>query len=661
MRIKTGRQFRSYVISWFLMIVGIILVVGCYYIYHNLYYFQLQFLAQNKAQQVQVFASFIDQKKHNQIVLNPTSSDEYFQWLSQTFNHYSRSSASLNPDHLFSVVSDTDGLKYGFNSQTAQQDQIQLATRDFTLHLFEVDGQLKFLHGNQFLRRIEIEANKQVFQASLKIDRSRKPSRTDLLINNQLVFSTQNNRHFKLGNKQIELSASKNTPYQLSLNLNTTMPAQLRYVSAGEKLYWPGTFLSLTHPIYAELKQALSSQSIVRKIKKQSEIEREITVVVPLASESKKKVLLVSHISARQVGAFWNSFLQSVIFEISLMVVALMLAAIFFARKITGPLEQLNIAIGRLISNDFSFKLSTKGFGSFSFLADQFNLMLTRIQTSRSELIQLNKSYSRFVPHQLLKQLSSNGVSDIALGDCCEREMTVLFCDIRGFTTLSESMSPQANFRFINHYLSQIAPVINQRGGIIDKYLGDGIMALFPNGAEAALMAANEMLVALDQYNKKMLDKGLPPINVGLGLHSGKMMLGAVGTQSRMDATVVSDTVNAAARVESMTKVFGTKILITEETKRQLENLSAFDLRFIATCHIKGKAKKVTLYEVYNTDTVSLKKEKAGNQRGMILAWKKYREGDVEMAVQMYQQLIEKSPNDKALFALIECCQKGRL
>lgn len=324
-------------------------------------------------------------------------------------------------------------------------------------------------------------------------------------------------------------------------------------------------------------------------------------------------------------------------------------------------MEQLTLAISRLIQHDFNFKLSPKSFGSFGYLANQFNLMLVRLQKSRSELIQLNKSYSRFVPHQLLKQLTAGGVNDISLGDSCERNMTVLFCDIRGFTTLSETMSPAANFRFINRYLSQIAPVINKHGGIIDKYLGDGIMALFPNGADEALTAAIQMLESLDNYNKKLKQNKLPIIEVGLGLHTGKTMLGTVGTSSRMDATVISDTVNAAARVESMTKAFATKILITEETKKEIKDLSKYRMRYIATCQIQGKNRPVTLYEIFNNDSLSVQREKLNNQSVMIQAWKTYKNGDSALAIQMYQKLLEKSNHDKSLFALIERCQSGRL
>jgi class 3 adenylate cyclase len=338
-----------------------------------------------------------------------------------------------------------------------------------------------------------------------------------------------------------------------------------------------------------------------------------------------------------------------------------LVASIFFARKITRPFEQLTDAIERLIKNDFSFNLSLSGFAGFTYLAKQFNLMLLKLQVSRNELVSTNKAFSRFVPHQILKLISQNGIKGISLGDCIEKEMTILFCDIRGFTRLSESMPPQENFKFINRYLKIMVPVINKHGGIIDKYMGDGIMALFPNSPDDALEAAVGMMQSLNKYNATLKAKNLPNLEIGLGLHSGNMMLGTVGTSSRMDVTVISDTVNTAARIESLTKTFNTPILISEELRVRLGEFDKRNLRFIATCFVQGKSQQMTLYEVFAQDPISLRNEKLANQTLMIEAWEAYKLGDLDKAISHYQKLMEKNPMDKALLALIEVAQKGRL
>jgi len=388
---------------------------------------------------------------------------------------------------------------------------------------------------------------------------------------------------------------------------------------------------------------------------------KHISIASIYNEKDQTSALLVVEVPNQEIVALKENLLESMLITISILFISLLIASIFFARKITGPFEQLTDAIERLIKNDFNFNLSLSGFGGFTYLAKQFNLMILKLKVSRNELVSLNKAYSRFVPHKVLKLISPTGIKNTSLGDCVEKEMTILFCDIRGFTRLSESMSPENNFRFINQYLNLMVPVIDKHGGTIDKYMGDGIMALFPNSADDALNAAVGMLTSLNQFNKKQRERNLPAVEIGLGLHTGEMMLGTVGTGSRMDVTVVSDTVNAAARIESLTKTFSCPILISEQTRIRLKEFDKQNLRFIATCFVQGKSKPMTIYEVFEQDTISLRKDKLNNQDFMIDAWDNYKNGDTEKAISLYHKAMETCPEDMAQLALIEVVQKGRL
>lgn len=403
------------------------------------------------------------------------------------------------------------------------------------------------------------------------------------------------------------------------------------------------------------------SQAITVLLNGVAESQTHISLAMVRDKNKRPSGIVVIEVSNRHIATLKESLLGSMLVTISLLFISLLVAAIMFARKITHPFEQLTDAIERLIKNDFNFHLSLSGFGGYTHLAKQFNLMLLKLQVSRNELVSTNKAYSRFVPHNVLKLISPNGIKNTSLGDCIEKEMTILFCDIRGFTQLSESMLPHENFRFINRYLKIMVPVINHHGGTIDKYMGDGIMALFPNSADHALNAAVGMMKSLAKYNKKLAANNLPIVKIGLGLHSGKMMLGTVGTSSRMDVTAISDTVNAAARIEALTKTFNSPILISEQMRLRLNTFDKRNLRFIATCIVQGKSRPVTIYEVFSQDPISVRNEKLSNQNTMIRAWEFYKNGDVDGAILLYQNLMEKSPMDKALLALVEVVQKGRL
>jgi class 3 adenylate cyclase len=208
----------------------------------------------------------------------------------------------------------------------------------------------------------------------------------------------------------------------------------------------------------------------------------------------------------------------------------------------------------------------------------------------------LNISFERFLPADFLSLLQKNSVLDISLGDHMEETMTIIFADIRSFTTRSEKMTPQQNFDFINSVLEVISPIIREHNGFVDKYIGDAIMALFPKCAEDAVRCALKMQAALLAYNQQHTDQ--EAVKIGIGINTGLVMLGTVGEPNRMNATVISDAVNIASRTESLTKTYQTPILMTEDTYQQLKSPWEFQIDEVATVTMKGKAKEIKLYQV---------------------------------------------------------------
>ncbi|RKZ82045.1 MAG: diguanylate cyclase, partial [Candidatus Parabeggiatoa sp. nov. 1] len=177
----------------------------------------------------------------------------------------------------------------------------------------------------------------------------------------------------------------------------------------------------------------------------------------------------------------------------------------------------------------------------------QMNLQLEQSNREQAALI---NAYERFVPRQFLSLLDKKSILDINLGDQIEKEMTILFTDIRGFTSLSETLTLQDNFEFLNSYLGQMGLIIKAHHGFIDKFIGDAIMALFPTGADDAVCAGIAMLKRLTEYNNLLQHASFEPINIGIGINTGPLMLGILGGQERMEGTVIADAVNVAARVE---------------------------------------------------------------------------------------------------------------
>ncbi|MEG4035477.1 AAA family ATPase [Microcoleus sp. S36b_A4] len=274
-----------------------------------------------------------------------------------------------------------------------------------------------------------------------------------------------------------------------------------------------------------------------------------------------------------------------------------------------------------------------------------------------NELFKLNKAYERFVPNQFLQFLEKASIIDVELGDQVQLEMSVLFSDIRDFTTLSESMTPEDNFRFINSYLSRMEPVINENNGFIDKYIGDAIMALFSGEADHAVKAGIAMLHRLVEYNQQRANSGYGPIQIGIGINTGTLMLGTVGGQNRMEGTVISDAVNLASRVESLTKNYGVSLLITQSTYSRLENPSQYAIRTLDTVKVKGKSEAVTVYEVFDADPPEIKAGKLATLELFAEARANYLQGKLAEAVRLFAECWRQNQGDAVAKIYWERCQ----
>ncbi|MFZ4399944.1 MAG: adenylate/guanylate cyclase domain-containing protein [Bacteroidales bacterium] len=231
-------------------------------------------------------------------------------------------------------------------------------------------------------------------------------------------------------------------------------------------------------------------------------------------------------------------------------------------------------------------------------LTEGYNDMSLKIKNYINNITHINQANSQFVPRQFLEFLQKKDITDIKKGDQVQREMSVLFADIRSFTSLSEKMTPKENFDFINSYLEYMEPAINSNEGFIDKYIGDAIMALFGCSADDAVKAALDMRLQLMQFNKVLKEEGKSPVEIGIGIHTGNLMLGIVGGSERLQGTVISNAVNLASRIESLTKMYGIPIIISDSTLSCLVNKDHFSYRYIDNVRVIGKKEAVILYEV---------------------------------------------------------------
>ena len=270
------------------------------------------------------------------------------------------------------------------------------------------------------------------------------------------------------------------------------------------------------------------------------------------------------------------------------------------------------------------------------------------------EVTGLSRAYQRFVPTQFLDLLGKESIRDVNLGDHVERVLTVLFCDIRSFTSISESMTPGENFRFVNHFLAALEPAFEAHNGFIDKYIGDAIMGLFPHSPDDAVKAAVSMLRRLEVFNQERRSHGLRDVEIGIGIHTGVAMLGTVGGRARMDGTVISDAVNLASRAEGLCKHYGVSLLVTQATLEALEDPADFNMRTLGRVRVKGRQAEVDVLEVLDADDDGMRQSKLATLEGFAEAVQAEIEGRFVEARAAYGAVLAAHPEDPAANAALQ-------
>ena len=294
-------------------------------------------------------------------------------------------------------------------------------------------------------------------------------------------------------------------------------------------------------------------------------------------------------------------------------------------------------------------------FGANDYLTKPFakDELLTRIKT-HIQLSKITNAYGRFVPHEYVKLLSKENILDVKLGDRVSKEMAIFFSDIRSFTSLSERMSSQETFAYVNGYLQQVCPEIRDRNGLIIKFMGDGIMAVFPDGADDAVQAAIAQLKKLQEYNQTLKAEDFPPIKIGIGIHWGHMMVGIVGEEGRMSGDALSDNVNLTSRLEGLTKYYGVSLLISESAFLGLKEPDKYQIRYLDRVSVVGRYEPLDVYEVLDGEVDSVRELKLQTHVDFELGVKYYCSGDLVLAKDYFQKVLAVNSLDQTSILYLE-------
>ena len=270
--------------------------------------------------------------------------------------------------------------------------------------------------------------------------------------------------------------------------------------------------------------------------------------------------------------------------------------------------------------------------------------------------LNLRDSFKRFVPFEFLALLGKTSIQDVNASDNVSLNMHVMFTDLRDFTQMSESMGAQAVFALLNEYLGVMEPQIATAGGFINQYQGDAIMALFSGESDRAVQGAIRMWEALGALNKERAQRGETSLRIGIGINSGELLLGAIGSTTRLDSNVVGDAPNLASRVEGMTKVYGARVLISGSTHAHLSRRSDFTLRELDRVIVAGKTEPVEVYELLDVDPEELREQKTRSAARFAQGLRCYRAGEFRDARLIFADCLVKAPLDEAAALYIGRC-----
>lgn len=268
-------------------------------------------------------------------------------------------------------------------------------------------------------------------------------------------------------------------------------------------------------------------------------------------------------------------------------------------------------------------------------------------QEKEEAMRRIYETTNKFVPFEFIKSLGHGVITDVRLGDQVEKIVTVLFSDIREYTTLSEKMTPEENFSFVCSFNERIGPIIRKYNGFVNQYLGDAIMAIFPGNAADALSAAVEIQQDVQDFNVIRQLQNEPPIQIGIGMHTGPLIMGITGDKNRMDACTISDTVNTASRLESLTKHYKTGILLSDASLHQIAKKENFLIRNLGLVQLKGKQESINVHECFNGNPKSERQKKSETLSDFNSGVTHYLNKAFIQANQDFQKVLEYHPEDR--------------
>lgn len=320
------------------------------------------------------------------------------------------------------------------------------------------------------------------------------------------------------------------------------------------------------------------------------------------------------------------------------------------------PLKKVEKAISRLSNGKVASDIVVGGGKQFQEMETNLNKINENYKEKENFIKRTKLEYEKYIPKQFLKFLGKNSILELELGNQVQKEVTTMFVDIHNSTSVSTTLSLEENFNYINSYLNVVSPIIRKFNGFVDKYLGDGILAVFikPENALECAVAITKVI-----ENKNLLNKNLPNLDVGISINTGEVVFGVVGEEERKSPTIISDAVNLGSKMEDFNKYFGSKIIFSKRTLNSLKIDYPLSYRYVGSLTLGDDKEYISLFEsleYYNKK----KREKLENEKtNFEQAVRYFNLGKCNQAKLLFEQILKNIRDDKISYMYFNKCEQS--
>ncbi|MDD2445268.1 MAG: adenylate/guanylate cyclase domain-containing protein [Clostridia bacterium] len=340
---------------------------------------------------------------------------------------------------------------------------------------------------------------------------------------------------------------------------------------------------------------------------------------------------------------------------LAIIVIAYLLILFISFKFACKPIKKVEDAVRRLSNGRVPGEIQIGGSKQFSEIENGLNKINVNYKEKENLIKKTNLEYEKYIPKQFLKFLGKSSILELELGNQVQREVTTMFVDIHHSTQTSTTLSLEENFNYINSYLNVVSPIIRKFNGFVDKYLGDGILAVFAK-PENALECSVSIVKAVDIKNKSM--KNLPNLEVGISINTGEVVFGIVGEEERKSPTIISDAVNFASKMNDFNKYFGSKIIFSKRTLNSLKIDYPLSYRYVGTLSFEDDKEFVSLFESLDHHERKKRDKMENDKTQFEQAVRFFNLGKCHQAKEIFQTILKNTRGDKVAYMYYNRCEQ---